>query len=810
LVADDEHRLVVVDLPADAGQSEWDALATLLEPRPGSVRLLLGRIPRKGCQWVGRRLADRLDRVVVVADGAVVPSAGGALHIPSDRGPGWIRIGPGQLARRDSRRFPRTTWEALIRDQSWSVGTDVTAEPLPAGVWLRPDLVPDALLRHRARLSSEVASDPDRLAVILGSPGAAGLSLAAVAAFVQSVHPEARPAARFVKYGPVSLAGRSSLGQALADATDAPVVVQTGLPVIDRETGQRVVRPVDDEGTLGWTPFARALAYQARRERDGTPPAPVVVDHRAPIDGLRHLDRGVYSFSPDAVIEVVESGLLVRPPGELADVGQARYAMLDPARANVFFYAGSPDIEERMRVIAGQVRESLDPWTREMSAVVPADRQQVTDRQHSATPSIPAAPPVRAAGTPVSRPSTASERATADPPPVPVRTPVTAQKARPATSSTIGRHPTEKQAYQLATPRTAAPTRAVDSSAVAAVKLSRVEPVRSSPPPTQAPAHPPALSRDPQQPDPPVPVPLPAASAESLPAASVPEVPPTAPPPAQPEASPTPAVPAHPRLRVQPVPESRASAVPPPNGIHEERAWLRRARSREYEPAASVVARLLSRSPGLRGGAGTGGLDVITDLVAVQLYLADDGAIDSAVRSGVAGPHTALARCVAMGLRRLPSFRGATAFRATLNDAEWNWYRDGKIVIEWAFAAARAGAPPAGAGNVDFLIWSMTGRRAALIAPELKDLVLFVPGSRFKVLQARAGARRAVLLRELVLGEVSAADRVEPGSAALDRLALAGLARAEAGWPTGEPSGSGPTAPVPQRFNQPPGLIVDG
>jgi hypothetical protein len=495
----------------------------------------------------------------------------------------------------------------------------------------------------------------------------------------------------------------------------------------------------------------------------------------------------------------------------------------------VFFYAGSPDAEERMHVVAGQVRESLDPLTRDVSTVLPIDRQRTADAPSTVAPLV------------------GSDQATADPQQVLAATPDLDAKARAATDPDVDPQAVENPAADpTGPPPASAQTNSPGPSAIdPAQPSSRMQPVASSVPQTAAATNPPPVTADPVPPPtdtpllsdqppavplPPVPLPPAEVPGSSPVSASLEFAAPQQPAPPAPDRRassrlplrgsnpatppplalqlPTPAAQAHPRLRVQPVPEPAASAVPPPTGIEEERSRLRRARSREYESAASVVTRLLSQSPALRAGAETAGIDVVTDLVAVQLYLSSDGQVDRMIRSGVAGPHTALARCAAMGLRRLPSFRGATAFRATLSDAEWSWYHDGKLVVEWAFAASWAGAAPVGAGNADILIWSMTGRRIALIAPELRDLVLFMPGSGFKVLQARTGARRMLLLRELVSGEMQTAGRVKPESGALDRLALAGLERAAADWPTDESSGLVAAAPAPHRLNQPPGLIV--
>jgi len=82
---------------------------------------------------------------------------------------------------------------------------------------------------------------------------------------------------------------------------------------------------------------------------------------------------------------------------------------------------------------------------------------------------------------------------------------------------------------------------------------------------------------------------------------------------------------------------------------------------------------------------------VVADLVAVRLYLTEYGQrIDDSIRTAQPGSHVAFARCIAAGLRRLPSHRGAVRLRATLTDAEWRWYGSRPVVTEWAFCPALA------------------------------------------------------------------------------------------------------------------------
>src|SRR5262249_48605896 len=118
--------------------------------------------------------------------------------------------------------------------------------------------------------------------------------------------------------------------------------------------------------------------------------------------------------------------------------------------------------------------------------------------------------------------------------------------------------------------------------------------------------------------------------------------------------------PARPRRRdtvtVQPVPEPQACVVPAAQDLQRERAWLRQTMSQQYDAAVSSMMRVLSEVPGLRGHAGTSAAEAVTDLVAIRLYLTGQArGLDDAVRTAQPGPHVPFARCVASGLRKLPS-----------------------------------------------------------------------------------------------------------------------------------------------------------
>lgn len=254
-------------------------------------------------------------------------------------------------------------------------------------------------------------------------------------------------------------------------------------------------------------------------------------------------------------------------------------------------------------------------------------------------------------------------------------------------------------------------------------------------------------------------------------------------------------------VRVQPVPRTTACALPPERGIAQERDWVRRTFSEQYNAVAGSVSRVMSESPGLRGRSRTEAADALTELVAVRLYLSGDSRrADAVVREAAAGPHVPLARCVTAGLRRLPSYRGPALLRTLLGEAERAWYREGRVATEWAFCHARTSLHPGprGSGATDVLIWSMTARRTSSLDPGVPDRVLFLPGTAFKVLCTEGSV---VLMRELSPSEIAEDGRVDVQRVKLDEIALKGLEKIlDALEKTGTDAGADSA--------DPPGLIV--
>ncbi|MEH0581027.1 hypothetical protein QBA54_42895 [Streptomyces sp. B21-108] len=916
LAHDPEHTLVVVDLPQNPPAEDWESVARLLKRRGRSFRVITGRPSRESAMTVGRLLADRLDRTVLTPDGWVLPAPGGGLFVPEESGSGWLsfhprrssawtRLAPHRPIPQVSRRFPVPDWDHAVPRASFATSAGATAEPVPAGVWIfRSDTSENEREAHRGRLAAFVLCQSDRLTVALGCPGGQELSLTDIERFWGLVAPEARPLVRFSPYGPVGAPESSAFGQTLADRLGEEITVYAGLPTVG-EPGEDgpLVRALGEDGTPGPPAFVRELVYRPARAAGSTAPAPVLRGRRPPMEGLPEVATGVHQYTHDAVLEVTQSGLWIRPPEAPADARAVHRVPADPGAMVIHFDARTSASAQRMRSLAEEVRQKLDPMLAEGCRVLPAPKHAAGKnsgtasspaRREGAAGSAAGAPkpapehtrgpavqkPGPATGAPESAPGavhglaggrpggTASGGAESGMPgagagmsgsapgapgapgvvgemygsaggvtraeggmPDPVPGPVTGESrsagsvpepavGRPgsaAESSAPASGPVEAQpgsapaGSEPAPAGPAAPGTPQGQSSPLVPMRPRSLRLESAPPPgaeAAAPAEASAAGHDPVEPEPVAePAPPRRTPQPAPPSANAPTPAPARAPAGTPA---SPGLPAQPAVRVQRVPKPEACAAPPARGLEQERTWLRRTLKEQYDSAANHVARVLSESPGLRGGSRQSADDVVTDLVAVRLYLSGGtDRIDSAVRSAAVGPHVPLARCVASGLRRLPSYRGATVLRTTLSEAEWQWYGKRRLVTEWAFCSALTTAHPDMAGDVDVLIWSMTARRTALLDTTVPDRVLYLPGTSFKVLGVREEERRVLLLRELTGPEIGTDGSVDIRRLPLDDLAMAGLEQAGTEWRAAKPAARLPVTAL-STLGNPPGLITTG
>jgi hypothetical protein len=775
---DPDHDIVVVDLPANSPISMWESLADTLPRGRRGVRLVIGGRSRETTALAGQWLSERLNRTVVAPDGAVVRGAGGSLFVHSGHGSGWVSFRPGRPPQWEAKRFPRPAWDSVFVAEQWATSSIGAAEPVPGGVWIRPVGHEGPLRAARARLITGMPCQPEVLAIVLGSPGTPHLSLDDVARFWVRLPENVRPMVRFVQYGPMRLPHGVTLGQALANLLGEEVVCYTGMPV--GTAYEPEVFTVRTDGSLGWNTFAQQFAYQPRQ--DDANPIPELRGHRRPVFGMEELAPAVYWYALDAVIEVVQAGLWVRPTNDIGNAAIVRSTPSDAAQHLLVFEAENPEQASRMRMLAEDVLGRLDYSTRLATKLAPVSALRTSSVRVSR-------PAMAEIGT--SFPQLAIETAAELPvaPVVPAQ-PMHVEKSEPIALSSA-----------IEAPETLEAPEAVDAVIAEETQVQAAaepEPEPRPLPEPAAPLSPISLRLEsasmptggdffPETPAPAVDVPAPEPEPGPAPIAVV--VVEKAPEPvaAAPEA------PAE-GAKVQPTPSPEAAGLLSRRGIDDERAWLRKTLSHEFGVMANGIARVLSEHPGFQGALSRSSAEVLTDAVAVRLYLSEQGvAIDQALRTATVGPHVPFARCVVAGLSRLPSHRGATVFTTTPTEAEWALYKEKRLFTEWGFANSLIEPCSSQEGEVDVLMWSMTARRTKLLEPDddrTEDRVLFIPGTSFKVLDMVApttGVRGQILLRELASSEIDADGRVDSNRISLDELAMTSLRRCAEKWAEASP-----------------------
>lgn len=776
LSRDPQHTLVVVDLPAGVLADEWRSVAKLLSStRYSSLRIVFGRDKGEPVRRAATLISERLDREVLATDGTLVPTATGGLFVRSDDS-AWIRFRPGRPSQFDSQRFPKPHWESSLPSHARAISASTTAQPVPSGVWLRHterDLLPD----DHQRTVETVPTDPHRLLVVLGSPGTPPLPIDDVSRYWEGVLPDARDTVRFHLYGTLDIPDLVAPGQYLADALDHEVVLCSSLPYNTPSQGEAT-------SALAYVPARNSAHVEGTQRPDGIA-APNPTPAQAATAGPSS-EPETSGTTPDAAV--------ARGVGEDSELGTRNNSAGVAGGSEIA--AGDPLLRSAHPTAPAATR-SL-PQTPRVQVVSASTAPTPGTVREAAQPSMPdkAAEPAPVAPGAIPEPAAAMARLQAAPQPAAPETP----------QNSLLEPGTPREPDHGVAPPT--PPHSVNTAPAPTLEPDPASQLPSEPPEISAPET--GLAPEPEPPARPVRAAAPRFRLESgTPApepARLPDPQPaTGPTPAPTQPTPVLAPPSasneSPGVLVQPVPKSPACAVPPERGIARERDWLRRTFSEQYNATAGAVSRVMSETPGLRGGSKVEAADALTELVAVRLYLSGDSrGADATVRTATTGPHVPFARCVTAGLRRLPSYRGPALLRTRLTDAERAWYSAGRLVTEWAFCHARTSlhTGPRGLGATDVLIWSMTSRRTTSLDPTLPDRVVFLPGSVFKVLRTDGNT---VLLREVSPSEVAEDGKVDVRQARLDEIALKGLENILGPL---EKAGTTPEA----QSADPPGLIL--
>lgn len=360
LPADPDNDLVVADPPPDAAGGFWESFAATLPRGRRGLRLVLANRSRELGALAGHWLSTRLDRTVLAPDGIQIRDLNGSLFVHGGPGSGWIRFRPGRDPEREAKRFPRPCWESAVVAEPFRVGPASTAEPVPAGLWLRPDGDQSRVDAGRNRLIHGIPCQPDILTIVLGGRDLPELPLQDVVPLWQALLADDLPKVRFVHLGPVTLPTHKSFGQALADLLRQEITCYTGIPVGRADAPD--VHLLRQDGSHGWHAFVQQLTFLP-----GDTAPPRLRTHRAPLPGLPEIGPATYRYAADVVVEVVLAGLWIRPPDAPAHADTVRALPVDPA-TNLVLYEES---DHRMWTAAQEVLEKLDYSTRLASKPLP-------------------------------------------------------------------------------------------------------------------------------------------------------------------------------------------------------------------------------------------------------------------------------------------------------------------------------------------------------------------------------------------------------------------------------------------------------
>ncbi|MCX4597450.1 hypothetical protein OG819_50140 [Streptomyces sp. NBC_01549] len=204
--------------------------------------------------------------------------------------------------------------------------------------------------------------------------------------------------------------------------------------------------------------------------------------------------------------------------------------------------------------------------------------------------------------------------------------------------------------------------------------------------------------------------------------------------------------------RHEPSRPKTARAAPLTVSEHFRAVW-----GEQYDSCVAFAAELVRRHPALRGDQSSG--DPVVELAVLRLYLLRDGDLPILLSEAGAGRTATqeLGRLLASGLHRLPAYAGPVTLRTELDQSDLARYRTGGTVTASNWFACTMTGWSGRSGNTDLVILSSGGRRTALLEAGDPDVVMFTPGVRFAPLAVEAGARNAVLLRELGPSEVATA-----------------------------------------------------
>ena len=480
-------------------------------------------------------------------------------------------------------------------------------------------------------------------------------------------------------------------GQLVAEALGEPIAVYTGLPVSNLREGGGAV--VVAVNRRGQQTWHPFVTEVRYVPRTHQEHSNVVSAYRSPVHGLVEISPAVFGLGEGVVLEVVASGLWVR---EATAVGGAdvRALPVDPEWARLTVGTPGRTTPGAVAVAGAALVERLEPEVRKLLKLVFCD----------------------ATAKPTPWPSMVEETRT-EPTPSPPRSHA-AHVSQPA-------------------PQTS-PAHAAHSSQPAEPAQETARPAQEQGRPVQVPAQ--ASVEEPSKPeDVAVPSEIPLRVDGPVPTPPSPSW----------ELRPT-------KWGATEAPASDRETVPADHQTtDQERDAVRRILGERYPPHAAMVGRLLaqrSSSPDEPVPVET----MVTELAAVSAYLSqDEEMLVETLRKGRLGRLRPYVATVVAGLRRLPLHQGITTCWSVAPGNAALRYRTGDVLVEHGVLNTHANPQGGSDGGVEYLIWSLTGRRVGVVdrrAALVHERVLFAPGAAFKVLavaESDSSAPTQVMLQEV-------------------------------------------------------------
>ncbi len=186
-----------------------------------------------------------------------------------------------------------------------------------------------------------------------------------------------------------------------------------------------------------------------------------------------------------------------------------------------------------------------------------------------------------------------------------------------------------------------------------------------------------------------------------------------------------------------------------------ERDAVRRALGERYGVHAATVCRLLAQRPDAEEDPAAFEA-MVTDLTALLACVSqDEEMVVETLRMGRLGRLRPYVACIVSGLNRLPVHSGVATVWGSSGQTGPRRYRSGDVLVEHGLLDAVANPTQRVEGAVEYLLWSVNGRRVEVadrVAVATEERVVFPPGTGFRVLavaEAEGEHPMQVLLQEV-------------------------------------------------------------